>query len=180
MDKGWQVVDRRLLVDRNPYARVFDRDVRLPDGEVIKNFVEVDLPPFAIIFAVLEDGHVPVVRQFRMGASAYTLELPAGHLADGEDPLEAARRELREEAGLEAASWKSLGKYIMDANRGCGWCHSYLARGARRIGEPQHGDLGEMSVQWLTVDEIRRAWASGTLVSAPTTLCVGLALHALK
>ncbi len=181
MDKvqSWQVLNRRLLVDRSPYARILEHDVILPGGETIRDWIDVELPPFAMILALREDGTIPFVRQYRQAVSDYMLELPAGHLEDGEDPLVAAKRELREETGLEASAWAFLGRYVMDANRGCGWAYLYLARGVRQAAAPHHGDVGDMDVHLLTLDETRKLWSSGSLHSAPTSLCIGLALNVL-
>lgn len=177
---GWQTLDRRLIVDRTPYAWVYDEDIRLPGGETIQDFVRVEFMPFVIVFAALEDDRVPLVRQYRQAVNDYTLELPAGHIHDAEEPLAAARRELREEAGVEAAEWQFLGRYVMDANHECGWAHVFLARQARQVALSDPGDLGEMTLHLLTLDEVRHAWGNGELVSAPTALCVGLALNALE
>jgi ADP-ribose pyrophosphatase len=174
----------RLLVDRWPYARIFEQVVQLPDGQTINDWVIVDLPAFVIMFATLENGdgeiRVPFVRQYRQAVSTYLLELPAGHLEDDEDPLIGAKRELREEAGLEASEWQFLGKFVLDPNRHCGWAYAYLARGAREVGPANHGDLGDMTIHMLTLDEVRRALFSGELVNAPTALCVALALNLLS
>ncbi len=175
----WQAVNRRLLVDRSPYAQIFEHDVIVPGGQVISNWLDVELPTFAMMFAVLDDGRVPFVRQYRQCVSDYLLELPAGHLDSDEDPLVGAQRELREETGFEASDWTFLGRYVMDANRGCGWAFTYLARGACQVAPPNPGDVGDMSVHLLTLDETRRLWSGGSLLSAPTSLCIGLALHAL-
>ena len=172
----WDIVDRRLLVDRSPYAQIYDEDVRLPDGTLITNWVKVELPPFIIVFAVLENGQVPVVRQYRQAVRDWMFELPAGHVEDGEDHLVAAQRELREEAGVEADHWRYLGKYVMDANRDCGMCHAYLATGARQTIAPNAGDVGEMTVHLMSLDEVRQRWLAGEFVSAPTSLSIGLAL----
>jgi len=175
----WQVVNRRLLVDRSPYARIFEHDVIMPGGETIHDWIDVELPPFAMVFALCEDGTIPFVRQYRQAALAYLLELPAGHLDDDEDPLVGAKRELREETGLEASDWTFLGRYVMDANRGCGWAYTYLARGACQVAAPNHGDVGVMSVHLLTLDETYKLWSSGGFHSGPTSLCIGLALNVL-
>jgi ADP-ribose diphosphatase len=178
-DEGWQAVNRRLLVDRSPHAQIFEHDVIVPGGEVIHNWLDVELPMFTIMFIVLDDERVVFVRQYRQAVSDYMLELPAGHLDSGEDPLVGAKRELREETGFEASDWTFLGRYVMDANRGCGWAYAYLARGARQAAPPDHGDVGDLSVHLLTLDEARKLWSSGSLLSGPTSLCIGLALHAL-
>jgi ADP-ribose pyrophosphatase len=177
---SWQVLDERLLVDRSPYARVSEQDLLLPGGQVINNFLQVDLPAYVMVLALLDDGCVPFVRQYRQAVGDFLLELPAGHIEDGEEALAAAQRELREETGVVASEWRFLGKYIMDANRRCGWGFFYLARGAQQIARPDPGDLGEMTVQLRTLHEMRDLLSAGTLVSGPTALCLGLALNALQ
>ncbi len=185
-DGAWRTLERRLLVDRSPFARVYDDDIQLPAGQVIKNFVRVEIAPFSIMFAVRGEGdarQVAFVRQYRQAIADFTLELPAGHIEPGEDALETARRELREETGLLSDDWQGLGRYVMDANRECGFAHTFLARNVQPIGNQDHldhGDLGEMTVLWLTLTETRQRWMAGELISAPTTLCVGLALAALE
>jgi len=178
--REWETLDRRLLVDRSPFAKIYDEDVQLTNGTIIKNFVHIELPDFVITFTVTSDGFVLFVRQFRQGLRDYTLELPAGHIDEGEETLMAAQRELREETGLEATNWRFLGKFIMDANRNCGWAYTYLAQDAYQVTEPNHGDLGSLTVESVSLDEVRKRWTNGEFVSAPTSLCIGLALNALN
>jgi ADP-ribose pyrophosphatase len=176
---AWETIDRRLLVDRSPYATIYDEDLRLPDGSVITNFVRVELPDFIVVFSMLEDGRVPMVRQYRQAIRGYSLELPAGQVENGEDTLAAAQRELREEAGIEAVHWEFLGKFVMDANRQCGWCYVYLATDARIAHAADPGDLGEMTLHLIALDQVRAMWQNGELVNAPTALTIGLALERL-
>jgi len=175
----WRTIDRRLLADRSPYAMVYDEDIELPDGGVVKNFMRVELPPFVITLAITADQHVAMVRQYRQAIGGYTMELPAGHIDGDEDALVAAKRELLEETGLEGTDWRFLGKFVMDANRECGWAFVYLTQGAYTVTAPDPGDLGEMSLHFLSLDEVRRRWMEGEFVSAPTSLCLGLALSVL-
>ena len=65
----------------------------------------------AVMMAVDEHDRVLLVRQFRLPAGEYLWELPAGRLDPGEQPLEAAQRELVEETGYRAESWKELVSY---------------------------------------------------------------------
>lgn len=61
-----------------------------------------------IILPVDADGSVTLIGQWRFAAGAYSWELPAGSMEPGEDPAAAARRELREEAGMTAENWLHL------------------------------------------------------------------------
>ncbi len=177
--KHWHVLDKRLVADRSPFARAYDLDLRLPDGRVITNWLQVDLPPSVITFPVLADGGVVFVRQYRPIIGDYALELTAGHIEGDELPQAAAARELLEEGGAVAERWQCLGRYVMDANRGCGWAHVFLAQGAQIVAPSNSGDVSEMSVHVLPMIEVRQRWQAGEFVSAPTALAIGLALGAL-
>lgn len=63
---------------------------------------------FVVVVAVNQRGQILLVRQYRPAAAAVTLELPAGHVDPGETPEQAARRELLEETGYEADTFKLL------------------------------------------------------------------------
>lgn len=86
-----------------------DRDnVRLPDGrEAQREYIRH--PGAVVVIALRNDGRIVFERQFRYPLRRAFIELPAGKIDPGEDILAAARRELREETGFEAADWRHLG-----------------------------------------------------------------------
>lgn len=82
--------------------------VRLPDGgEAVREWI--NHPGAAVVIALLDNGKLLFERQFRYPARQIFLELPAGKIDAGEPALDTARRELREETGYKARTWRHLG-----------------------------------------------------------------------
>lgn len=120
-------------------GRVFDTEVRqvqLPNGQTATR--EVVMHPGAVcIVAVTQEGEVLLERQWRTGYEGVTLEIPAGKLDTREEaPLDAAKRELREETGATAARWTDLGVYYGSPAILHEAIHMYLAEGLT-FGETQ-------------------------------------------
>jgi ADP-ribose diphosphatase len=82
--------------------------VRLPDGNVATREY-IDHPGAVAIVPLLEGGEVLLERQFRYPHGRVMIEIPAGKIDPGEEPLQTARRELLEETGRAAAAWRHLG-----------------------------------------------------------------------
>ncbi|WP_374575499.1 NUDIX domain-containing protein [Phenylobacterium sp.] len=96
---------RARLVYDNPWIRVTEHDAVAPTGAAaVYGLVEFKNLALAIL-PVFDDGTIMLVGQARFPAQDYSWELPEGGGPLGVDPLESARRELREETGLEAAQW---------------------------------------------------------------------------
>lgn len=83
------------------------RQVELPDGSQAVREVAINHGGVAIV-ALTEAGEVRLVKQYRAASQSWVIELPAGSLQPGEDPALGAMRELAEETGDQAASWRKL------------------------------------------------------------------------
>lgn len=176
----WKILATKELLDCSPWLRVSAEHVRLPNGHEIAAFYHIEMPEWTQVFAVTADGRVPFIEHWKQGPRAVSLELPAGYLDAGETPEAAARRELREETGVEATEWHYLGRFFMDGNRGCGASHIFLALGAQAVAAP-HREASEIMAQhWLTLPEVRAAWQGGHIRNVATVAAVGLALAALE
>jgi 8-oxo-dGTP pyrophosphatase MutT (NUDIX family) len=122
-------------------------------------------PGAAAVVAVDAAGRVCVVRQYRPGVQDFLWEIPAGKLDLGEPPEVCALRELREETGVEAARWTSLGLYIPAPGIFTEVIHLYLARDLK-IGTPSPDADEELQIRWLALDEaiglvLRGEWNDG-------------------
>jgi ADP-ribose pyrophosphatase len=84
----------------------------LPDGRT-RSYDLVDHLDAVTIVPINQEGEVLFVKQYRVGAQDYLLELPAGLLDEGEDPVETAMRELREETGMAAKELVKIGGFYM-------------------------------------------------------------------
>ena len=110
---AWQVLERRPLLDRLPWIAVWLERVRLPNGVVIDDYFRVSLRSWVAIFAVTQDGRVPLVRQYRHGVGVPLLELPAGYVDEGEAPLAPLIQDiLAQEAGLIGDQRRRILGYI--------------------------------------------------------------------
>lgn len=88
-----------------------EQELVLPSG-IEQTWGIVEHPGAVGVAALLDDGRMLIVRQFRPAAGDWTEEVPAGKLDEGEDPLTAAKRELEEETGYRAASWSPLMSFL--------------------------------------------------------------------
>jgi ADP-ribose pyrophosphatase len=98
--------------------------------------------PDSIVVVAVDGESIVVVRQTRAGAKGRTLELPAGSIEAGETPEECAARELVEECGLKAGSWRKLGSFWAAPDYSTEYVHVFEATELADvgIGEREEGE----------------------------------------
>lgn len=121
----------------------------------------------AAVVAVDPDERIVLVRQYRHAVAELLWELPAG-LCDvaGEPPLETARRELVEEAGLEADEWRPVVEIVPSPGFSTERVHVYLATGLREVDrpEPRHEEA-DMEIARMPLTEAVDAVLDGRIVN---------------
>jgi ADP-ribose pyrophosphatase len=139
--------------------------------------VVIEHPGAVVVLAVDEGGRALVLRQYRHPAGIRFVELPAGLLDEpGEDPLVAARRELREEGALEAQEWVHLTTTHNSPGISDERVEIYLARGLRDV--PDRGGFrlqheeADMTVHWVPVEELLAGVLARELTDGPLATAV--------
>ena len=142
--------------------------VSLPDGKRAAR--EYLTHPGAVaIFPVLDDGRILLERQYRYPVGQAILEIPAGKLEEGEDPLLCAQRELTEETGYTATSWSFLGRIHPVISYSTEFIDIYLAKGLT----PGDRSLDEgefLDVFAATLEELSAWVRNGSITDVKTII----------
>ena len=159
---------RRVCASRGPVVEVTEDIVSLPNGATSVREV-VHHPGGVCVAAVDGDGNVAVVRQYRYPFGQVLLELPAGKLEKDEDPFDAVKRELSEETGLEAGTWRDLGFIYVSPGISTEKLYLYLATDLRQ--GKAHPDPNEfLDVEKMPLSELAQMAMDGRVHDAKTVV----------
>jgi 8-oxo-dGTP pyrophosphatase MutT (NUDIX family) len=174
--QSWKTLSKKTVLQQGKWLTVESHRVELPGGKVIDDWSWVITPDYVNVVTIMDDGRFAVFRQVKYGVDGIALAPVGGYLEPDEIPLDAAKRELREETGCEAENWLDLGQYRVDGNRGAGTAYLFLAQGARRVVEPHADDLEEQELVFMSRAEVETALAAGQFKVLAWTTAVALAL----
>ena len=172
----WQVLSESTLI-RQHWLEVREQRVRLANGHEIERFHLMKGPNWAAVLCLTESAEVVFVRQYRHGIAGPSLELPAGVLDGAEQPLAAARRELREETGFEVAELLPLLTLAPEPARSTTRAHFFFARGGVRAQAQALDQSEELEVVLVPISELFGLIESGHIVHAAHVAAVLVALR---
>ncbi|WP_127062285.1 NUDIX hydrolase [Veillonella sp. 3627] len=136
-------------------------------------------PGASAVVAIDEENRIIMEKQFRYALNDYLLEIPAGKLDKGEDPLVCAKRELEEETGIIASEWISLGTIATSP----GFCneviHLFVAKGLSK-GEIHWDEDEYVEVERYTFDELLQRIQEEKIKDSKTLSALLLAMPYLK
>lgn len=176
----WQVLQSETILDHAPWLRVVRQDVRIANGQVIKDYLLTPSRDYSMIVALTDAGEILLVRQYKHGLGRVVLDFPAGYLdTPDEDPLACAQRELREETGYAAQRWTSLGCYAMDSNRAANGGHLFAAQGLTRVADIKLDPTENLQLIHCPAGEIPALLAAGEMPTLACAAAWGLAAGVL-
>lgn len=147
-------------------------DVKLPNGKVGKREI-VKHPGAVAIMAFTDDKKMIMVEQYRKPLERSLLEIPAGKLEPGEDPLQTAKRELEEETGYMAKRFTHLISFYTSPGFADELIHLYVATELEKVENPLVGDEDEfVEIQALTLEESIRCVTNKQIYDAKTAYAV--------
>jgi ADP-ribose pyrophosphatase len=139
----WQVLESKYSY-RDPWLAVRSDTVRVPNGTVLSPYHTIEFPEWVCAVALTPQQEILLIEEYRHGVKRLSFELPCGapdH--DGEDVLDAMKRELLEETGFAAQEWHALGSSTDNTARQNNRVHAFLALDVRRVSD-QKLDPGEV------------------------------------
>lgn len=160
-------LSEKTLVLKDPTSgydkRIISKSFRLPNG-MVENFFIDEAKDSVQVFALCDNqSKVIVVKQFRPGSETHELELPGGGIEQGEDPVEAGKRELKEESGYEASECILLSS-VPYSPYSTGKRYNVLAADCRRSKDGLDLDPNEfLQVGIMPLEAFREAMSRGTV-----------------
>ena len=158
----WPLVREEGVLD-TPVFTVRKHHCRSPKDGADKGFFILDCPDWVQVLAVTAAGEAVLVRQFRQGSRALSLELPGGVVEKGQTPEEAARRELQEETGYTAESWRPLISFRPNPATHNNRAHLFLADGARLTGPTDFDENEELELITVPLNKLKNLVMDGTI-----------------
>lgn len=150
----WETLDSEYVI-RRPWLTARRDKVRLPTGAVNDEYYVLEYPDWVNVIAITADGMFVFVRQYRHGIAETSFEICAGVMEDGEQPVDAIKRELEEETGYAGGRWTEL----MTLSQNPGTCnnitHCFVAEGVEKKHMQHLDDTEDIDVFLFTKDEVR-------------------------
>ncbi len=166
---SWTVEESRPVY-RNPYIEVVEDRVVRPDGQP-GIYGTVTMKPGVAVLPIGHDGTAYLTREFRYAVGRDSVEVVGGGIDAGEDPLEAARREAREELGIEASHWVHFGCIDPFTAVVHSPAHLFLARGLTFTHTEREGTEAIEAVK-VPFDKAVRMVLRGEITHGPSCVLI--------
>ena len=151
--KKWKTLSSEY-VSRRPWLTARRDRVQLPNGQIHDEYYVLEYPTWVNIIAIRPDGKFVMIEQYRHGLGTVETELCAGCADEGEEPIDAARRELAEETGYTGRKWRLNTVLCANPATSNNLSYCFIAEGVEHTGD-QHLDRTEdIAIHVYTREEV--------------------------
>lgn len=164
----WTIHESKQVL-KNEFIEVREDAVTQPDGKPGK-YATVKMKPGVCILAIDEDDNVYLTKQFRYAIGRTSLEVPCGGL-DESEPIAGAKRELREELGIEADDWRELPAFDIDTSIVFSPASIFVARKLKQV-EKDEDDTEDIETIKMPLPEAVEKAANGEITHAPSIVAL--------
>ena len=175
----WKTISSSYI-HKGPWATLRTDKCMMPNGHVVEDYYVLEYPNWVNAVAITEDNRILLVHQYRHAAGIVSLEIPGGVIDEGEEPLQAIKRELLEETGHAFDNFEPLCTIYANPSTANNQTFCYLAKGGKKV-QAQHLDEQEdIIVESYSVSEVENLLSENKIKQA--LHCTGLfyALQKLK
>ncbi|TDQ72297.1 NUDIX hydrolase [Sphingobacterium yanglingense] len=151
----WKLLDSKYIIQR-PWATLRVDKLELPNGNIKDEYYVLEYPTWVNMVGVTVEGTILFVRQYRHGANELMLELPAGVVEEGEDPQDAAVREMLEETGYAFDRMEVICELYANPATSGNLTYAYLLQGGRQVQEQDLDDSEDIEVVEMAIEEAKR------------------------
>jgi 8-oxo-dGTP pyrophosphatase MutT (NUDIX family) len=177
--KHWKRKERKTVI-KDRWITLYADTCELPEGQIIAPFYVMEEMEWVHVIAVDARGWILLTRQYRYAADVVSTELPCGAAEEGEAPLEAAQRELKEETGYIAGEWMKIAVLFANPARQTNRIHTFVARSLKSEGAQSLDVSEDIAFEFVSPDEVMRRIDKGEFCQALHVASYFLAVYAMK
>lgn len=171
--KPWKILESKYLF---PDVRI-DR-CELPNGQIIEPITLV-YEPEVTIFALTKEKEVVLIKEYRHGVQEIILQLPGGSVYEGENPLEAAQRELLEETGYQSDTFIEIGRVNPNPANYANTMYAFLALEVEQAIDRNPNESDQIEIMLIPFDNVIAKAKNGELLHSLTISTIFFALAQL-
>lgn len=161
-EKNWEILQSNFLI-RNKWITVRKDHVRLPSGVEMDDYYVLEYPDWVTVIAITEEGKYVMERQYRHGIKKTCYELCGGTVEKGEEIIETARRELKEETGYEGGNWQFFSITAPNPAAMTNLCYTFVAKGVVKTTDQSLEKTEDIDVCELDEKELLEIMGSGQI-----------------
>ncbi len=164
-NRNWEILQSEYVI-RRPWLTARKDKVRMPNGVVNDEHWVLEYPSWVNVIAITDDGQFVMEYQYRHGLRQCGYELCAGVVEEGEDPLDACKRELYEETGFGGGEWVKYMEISANPSTTSNITHCFIATGVKQVSTQHLEETEDIEVVLMSAAEVREKLLNGEMMQA--------------